>query len=175
MKKIITLCLLITCLIVNLSAQENNDASNQFEVSIKDFSETNLIYYSFTGPYEQSFNDYGNLMAYMQQNKIPMGQYSLGIYYDDPLTVSADKLRCDVGHMVTKKVKVSGQYKIKTLPAGKAVSVRYKSMSDIMNAYQTIDKYIKEKGIKTESYSIEIYYSADPNVVDAEILMLIKK
>jgi AraC family transcriptional regulator len=175
MKRIITLSLLLTSLTVYLSAQENKDASNKFQVSIRDFPETNIIYYSFTGPYDQSFNDFGNLMSYIQQNKIPMGANSLGIYYDDPATVSADKLRCEVGYMITKKVSVSGKYKIKTLPAGKAVSVRYKSMEDIMAAYQTIGQYIAEKGIKTEAYSIEIYYSSDPTVVDAEILMIIKK
>jgi DNA gyrase inhibitor GyrI len=174
MKKIITLCLLLTCLTGYLSAQENNDATNKFQVCIKDVPEMNIIYYSFTGPYDQSFNDFGNLMAYIQQNKIPMGAHALGIFYDDPSSVSADKLRSEAGFMITKKVEVSGNYKFKTLPAGKAVSVRYKSMNDIMMAYQAIGKYIAEKGIKTEPYSFEIYYSSDPTVIDAEILMFIK-
>ena len=174
MKKIITLCLLLTCLTGYLSAQEQNDASNKFQVSIKEVPEMSIVYYSFTGPYEQSFNDFGKLMAYIQQNKIPMGAHALGIFYDDPSTVSADKLRSEAGYMVSKKVEVSGNYKFKTLPAGKAVSVRYKSMNDIMTAYQTIGKYIGENGIETEPYSIEIYYSSDPSVIDAEILMMIK-
>ena len=166
---------LFTCLAGTIPAQENKDATNKFQVTIKDVPEMNLVFYSFTGPYEQSFNDFGNLMAYIQQNKIPMGAHALGVFYDDPATVSADKLRSEAGFMVTKKVEVSGNYKFKTLPAGKAISARYKSMNDIMPAYQAIDKYLAEKGIKTEPFSIEIYFSSDPTVVDAEILMMIKE
>jgi DNA gyrase inhibitor GyrI len=174
MKKLITLCILFTCTSGFLAAQDKNAEKKDFKVTIRDFAETNLVYYPFTGPYDQSFNNFGKLMAYLEQNKIPLGACSLGIFYDDPATVSADKLRSEVGMMVAKKAEVKGEFRFKVIPAGKAVSVRYKSMDDIMAAYQAIGKFVAEKGIKTEPYSIEIYYSADPAIVDAEVLMIIK-
>jgi effector-binding domain-containing protein len=132
-----------------------------------------MVYYEFTGPYEQSFNEFGQLMSYIQQNNIPMGPYSLGIYYDDPATVSADKLRSEIGFAVSQKAEPTGKYKFKTIPAGKAVATKYSSMAEIMPAYEKISKYIMDNGIKTAPYAIEIYYGSDPNVIDAEILFLI--
>ncbi len=175
MKKQLTFCILLAGFTGLATAQTNQPVASKFDVTVRDVAPINMVYYPFTGPYERSFDQFGNLMAYLQQNKIALGGQSLGIYYDDPATVSADKLRCDVGMMVAKKADVSGNYKFKALPAGKAVSVRYHSMDEIMPAYQAISQYIAEKGLKTEPYSIEIYYSADPTVVDAEILMMIKQ
>lgn len=174
MKKIFFLLIPIAFLKITLMAQENVTTSeNKFTVTVKDVQEINMVYYEFTGPYEQSFNNFGQLMAYIQQNNIPMGASSLGIYYDDPAIVSADKLRSEIGISVSKKVETTGDYKFKTIAAGKAVSVKYYSMNEIMQAYEAISKYIMDNGLKTVPYSLELYYSADPNVIDAEILFLI--
>jgi DNA gyrase inhibitor GyrI len=171
MKNTLFLLSILSCLTLTLTAQEKSGTdSEKFKVTIKDVPEITMVYYEFTGPYEQAFNNFGQLMGYIQQNKIPMATYSLGIYYDDPVTVSADKLRSEIGFGVTQKVETSGVYKCKTLAAGKALAVKYSSMSNIMPAYEAIGKYLAANNIKTLPYSVEIYYSADPQVVDAEIL-----
>jgi DNA gyrase inhibitor GyrI len=174
MKKNVLFLIVVFCLSTALDAQDSACKDKEkLKVTVKDVQEINMVYYEFTGPYDQSFNNFGELMAYIQQNNIPMGANSLGIFYDDPATVSADKLRSDIGFVVAKKVDVTGNYKFKTIPAGKAVAVKYSAMDEIMLAYEKVSKYIMDNGIKTAPYSIEMYYSADPNVVDAEILFMI--
>ena len=133
-----------------------------------------MVYYKFTGPYMNSFNDFGKLMEYINTNEIPMGPYALGVFYDDPAQVPEDQLKSEAGYMVQEEVEVSDNFFYKKIPAGKAVSLKYHSMEEIMPAYEAIAKFMQEKEIKTVPYSIEIYYSPDPSVVDAEILFLIK-
>lgn len=174
MKTRTLLTVLIALTAINLKAQ-NKETMKEFDVQIRNVDEIQMIYYSFTGSYMQSFNDFPKLMAHISQNNLPMGPYSLGVYYDDPEKVPENKLRSEVGYMVTDQVKESGVYKYKKIPAGKAVSVRYKSMEDIYPAYDALAAYIEKKGLNTEEFSLEIYYSNDPNVVDAEILMMIRE
>lgn len=156
-------------------AQETKvKTANDFKVEIRELDDIHMVYYDFVGPYQECFNDFGKLMEYIQAEQIPMGPYSLGLYFDDPETVSADKLRSQPGFMVQEPIKVSDVFKYKKIPSCKVVSTRYKSMDEIIPAYEAISKYIEENEIQTESFSMEIYYSYDPNVVDAEILFLIK-
>lgn len=171
MKKVLSYTL-ITLLTISLS---NAQKESKFKPSIKDVSEINMVYYSFTGPYDQSFNNFDDLMAYLQQNNMPIGAHSLGIFYDNPEQVAPNKLRSEIGFMVNEKVHVSGNYKFKNIPGSKAVSCRYKNNEDLKPAYQAIEQYITANNLKTEPYSVEIYYSADPAVIDAEILMFIKE
>lgn len=153
---------------------ENTKEMKDFEIEIRKVDEIHMVYYEHIGPYMESFNDFGKFMAYMQQNNMPMGSHALGVFYDDPKEVPEPELRSEAGHMVTVPVKTSNGYKYKKIKGGKAVSIRYKAMDEIIPAYDTIAKYIENKGYETRDYSIEIYYSNDPNVVDAEILMYIK-
>ncbi|MBN1116003.1 MAG: GyrI-like domain-containing protein [Bacteroidales bacterium] len=169
-KQFLSICL--TLLTTVIMAQ--NSTQTAFKVEEKQMDAITMVYYNYTGAYMHSFDEFGQLMGYIQQNQIPMGSYTLGVFYDDPATVSEAQLRSEAGFMVAKQVDVSGKYKCKTIPAGKVVSVRYKSMDEIMAAYEALSKYIAEKQLKTKEFSVEIYYSADPSVVDAEVLMYIE-
>lgn len=156
-----------------LNAQNLNEMKT-FEPVIRDVEEMHMVYYNFTGPYDQSFNAFGELMQYIQVNQLPMGAYSLGLFYDDPAVVPAEELKSEVGFMLTGPINETEKYKYQKIEAGKAVSVKYSSMDEIFPAYTAIANFIKEQELQTADYSMEIYYSADPNVVDAEILMMIK-
>jgi effector-binding domain-containing protein len=160
--------------VIAMTQETQVKKAKDFKVEIKELDDIHMVYYEFTGPYQDCFNDFGKLMEYIQTNQLPMGAYSLGLFYDDPENVPAEKLRSEPGYMVQGPVKGNDDFKYKKIPATKAVSVRYKSMEEIMPAYEAISKYIAENSLKTEPYSMEIYYSYDPNTVDAEILFLMK-
>jgi effector-binding domain-containing protein len=165
--KILTTLSLTLIILSTMNAQ----TQPQVEVKVKKMDEIHLVCYAFTGPYQQSFNDFPKLMGYIQSKKLPMGPYSLGIYYDDPQQVPADQLKSEVGFMVTKKADVETPYKYKKLEGVKAVTAKYTSMEGIMPAYQAIAAYVAENKLKTAPYSVEIYYSYDETNVDAEIFM----
>lgn len=163
----ITAAIILVCNSLNFYAQD-------FPVELKAIDEISLVYYKFTGPYMNSFDNFGALMNYLQESNAPFGPYALGIYYDDPEVVPAEKLRSEIGFMVSAPVKESEIYKMKTLPKGKALSVVYKSMDQIMPAYQALGNYIAANSLKVKPFSLEIYHSSDPNVVDAEIIMYLE-
>lgn len=164
---------LFLALTLTSMAQEKN--MTDFKVEIKDVEDIHMVYYEYTGPYQKSFNDFGNLMAYLGKNNIPLGAYSLGIFYDDPATVPENELRSEAGYSVQKAVNVTEGYKFKTIPASKALSVRYNSVEEIMLAYGALSEYIAEHKIKTKPFSLEIYHSYEKNYLDAEILFLVEE
>lgn len=145
-----------------------------FKIEIRKIDDIHMVYYEFMGPYQNCFNDFPKLMEYIQKNQLPMGPYSLGLFYDDPEEVPAEKLRSEPGFMVQGPVKVGDGFKYKKIPATKAVTTRYKSMEEIMPAYAAISNYIMENKLSTAEYSMEIYYSYDEKNVDAEIIFLLK-
>jgi effector-binding domain-containing protein len=171
--KIFFTLFVLSLTLMAMAQEEKSLCHDKLEVSIRDVDEIHMVYYKFTGPYMNSFNDFGKLMEYLKTNEIPMGPHALGIFYDDPAQVPEDQLRSEAGFMIQGKAEIADGFYYRNIPATKAVTVKYKSIEDIMPAYEAIAKYLQEKEIKTVPYSIEIYYSTDPNVVDAEILFLI--
>ncbi len=171
MKKITFLTILALCCIYKVHAQNEKTSSPAMQVEVKDIPEIQMVYYEFKGPYMQSFSKFTALMDFIKNNNIPLGEHALGIFYDDPMAVPEDQLKSEAGFMVKSIVEPKEGFLYRKIPACKAVAIRYKSYDEIMPAYQAISKYISEKNLKTAPYSIEVYYSSDPSVVDAEILM----
>jgi DNA gyrase inhibitor GyrI len=157
--------------ISNVSGQ---DKPEKFKVTVRDVDKIKMVYYEFTGPYDQSFSEFAQLISFAKENKLTMDKFSLGIFKDDPELTPADKLRSEIGLAITSKAKVDlAKYKYKELPAGKAVTVKYKGMDEIMPAYEAIAEYIKTNNIKTENYSVELYFGQDPDQMVSEILFYI--
>ena len=171
--KILSTFFMCFIILIALSQEKKTACSSHFKPEVRETEDIHIVYYEFTGPYKDSFNDFGMLMAYLKKNEIELGAYSLGVFYDDPAEVPAEKLRSEPAHAVTGPVEVGDGFKYKKIPAGKAVSVKYTSMEEIMPAYEAIGKYIVENELKTVTYSIEIYYSYDENTMDVEILMML--
>jgi AraC family transcriptional regulator len=170
--------LMLSALMLHSMAQEKSSctgkAKNNFEVTVKNTDAIHMVYYEFTGPYKDSFNDFGKLMEYMQTNNISMGSNALGVFYDDPEMLPEDELRSEAGYMVTGKVDVSDGYKYKKIDGKKVLSVWYNNMDEIMPAYAALGKYAEENHVQLEGYSIEIYYGMDPENMKTEILMPVK-
>lgn len=141
------------------------------KVEVKNLPEMNVVYYEHTGAYDQSFNNFSQLMEYIQKKQLPTGASSIGIFKDDPKQVSAEDLRSEIGFLLTKEVSVEAPYKFKKLKACKAVSAKYTNMEQIMVAYQAIAEYIAKNNLKTGEFSIELYYGNDETTVDAEIFI----
>lgn len=160
--------------IFSISNVSGQDDTEKFKVTIRDVDKIQMVYYEFTGPYEQSFSEFGQLMSFVKENNLAMDKFSLGIFKDDPEFTPADKLRSEIGLAITSKTKIDlTKYKYKEIPAGKAVTVKYKSMDEIMPAYKAIEDYIKSNNIKTENFSVELYFGQDPADMVSEILFYI--
>jgi len=140
---------------------------------------------SYTIAYTRFVGEYGKVWQSM--NKVyealsGAGIFSstgVGIYYDDPATISWSDLRSDVGAVITpqdvRKIAKNITVKTLTIPAGTKMVVVFPFKSSLsyivgpMKAYPMIAKYMKSKGYvnqvpMTELYDIaakKIYYIAD--------------
>jgi hypothetical protein len=92
----------------------------------------------------------------------------IGIYYDDPAAVSGQNLRSEVGSVIAsadsnKLDKNSADYKIKVVPGGNKVVVEFPLKNSFsymvgpIKVYPIMNKYMTEKGYKTQVPRIELY------------------
>jgi hypothetical protein len=119
----------------------------------------------YTYAYEPFVGDYKNtgpLFKKIRQSLLDDGvvtSRAVGIYYDDPSKVPADKLRSDAGCVIEEKdfsklPKLLEKYTIKTLPAGKRVCAEFPIKNGLsysigaMKAYPALMKYVSEKGLR---------------------------
>ena len=87
-----------------------------------------------------------------------LSQTGIGIYYDDPASVSWAELRSDIGAVImpqdSSKLTNTKEIKIKTLPAGTKIVVEFPLKNTIsymiwpMKVYPVITKYMEAKWYK---------------------------
>ncbi|MBU0686501.1 MAG: GyrI-like domain-containing protein [Candidatus Margulisbacteria bacterium] len=125
-----------------------------------------IAYESFTGPYAETGPVFDKVYKALKAEGIGSTR-GLGIYYDNPSNVPADKLRSDCGVIIeaadlAKFNKVRRKFKIKQIPQGDCVVVEFplrnmlSYMMGPMKVYPTLMKYIQAKGYKV-SMSYELY------------------
>ncbi|MEN8155257.1 MAG: GyrI-like domain-containing protein [Acidobacteriota bacterium] len=147
----------------------NGETGEKFPVTKKKVEGFHFVYYEFTGPYQKAFEQFGLFMAYLKQNKIETGPYSVGIYLDNPQMTAPDKLRSEIGFMVKNEVKPDGIYKYKKVDDFTAISTRYQSMKDIQGAWDALGKYLMKNSMIPAGPGYEFYKTdKDPSKISAE-------
>jgi len=123
-----------------------------------------IAYQPFVGPYK----DCGPVFETVYQslkNKGIATTVGLGIYYDDPSQVAADKLRSDLGCVIEPKdVKTIGkELKVKTLLKTRAIVAELplrhslSMMVGPMKAYPALVKYQQANNLKIIAPPYEVY------------------
>jgi len=133
-----------------------------------------IAYESFTGPYAKTGPVFAKVYEAIKAEGIetPRG---LGIYYDDPSKVPADKLRSDCGVVIEEKEmakfnKVRTKFKVKKLARKDSVVVEFPIRNTLsymigpMKAYPALMKYAGEKGYKM-IMTYELYDEAQGKVL----------
>ena len=147
----------------------------KFPVTEKDVAGFHIVYYEFTGPYQKAFEQFGPFMAYLRQNGIETGPYSVGIYLDNPQMTAPENLRSEIGFMVKKEVKTSGIYKYKKVEGFKAISTWYHSMDEIQGAWNALGAYLMKNSLIPAGPGYEFYKAdKDPSIISAECFFPIR-
>jgi len=132
-----------------------------------------IAYESFTGPYAQTGPVFDRVhKAVMAAGIEPIR--GLGIYYDDPSRVPADKLRSDCGVIIeekylTKFAPVSGQFKVKVIPKKASIVAEFpirnmlSYMIGPMKCYPALMNYAGKKDYKVEMM-YELYDEAQGKI-----------
>ncbi len=135
-----------------------------------------LVYREFVGDYQQS----GKLMdkvysSLLNDYKIQTSR-GFGIYYDNPETVEASKLRSDLGCILedadsSKVTVLQKDFKVKICPKGNYLVAEFPfkgSMSiflGIMKVYPVLSEYMEENGYSDRVPVMEIYDTPNKKII----------
>lgn len=119
-----------------------------------------MVYDSFVGPYKDTKPVFDKVSKQMEKIGINP-ELAIGVYYDDPSKVSADKLRSDCGFVLPKKEinklqELKKYLKVRTIQKSPGLVVdfpirnSFSFMVGPMKAYPVIGKFAKTNDINLE-------------------------
>lgn len=139
---------------------------NPYESKLGPFT---IAYESFIGPYAKTGPVFARVTEALKAEGI-VATRGLGIYYDNPSQVPADKLRSDCGAVIEEKDlaqlnKIRTKFQVKEIAQKDSVVVEFPIRNALsymfgpMKAYPVLTKYIGEKKYRV-TMSYELYDEA---------------
>jgi DNA gyrase inhibitor GyrI len=143
---------------------------------IKHFAKRRVAYVSEIGPWPKSIQSgFGRLFAWAGANNVqPIGP-TLGIYYDDPAKVPADKLRSDLCMPVAENVVASGDVHVKDVGGFEAATIIYQGEAGITPAYNEVYDWLHTQGYHESGAPLEVYLSMPGEELRAEVVVPVVK
>lgn len=143
---------------------------------IKHFPKTHVAYVTEMGQMGEAVKrGFDRLFAWLgAQNIQPLGP-SIGIYYDDPAKVPAEKLRSELCVPVSGDVQASAPVQIKDIGDMQVATLVYQGEQNIMTAYNQVYDWLHAEGYRDSGAPMETYYSRPGEELRAEIAVPIAK
>ncbi len=143
---------------------------------IKHFPGTRVAYVSEMGPMSEAVKrGFDKLFAWVGAHNVqPLGA-SIGIFYDDPAKVPADKLRSDLCVPVADDVQGSGDVQIKNIGDSQVVTIVYQGEQNIEHAYNEVYDWLHAQGYRDSGALMETYLSKPGEDLRAEVAVPIVK
>ncbi len=115
-----------------------------------------FVYEEFTGPYMDTGKVFEKVYAAVKADGIETKR-GLGVYFDDPSKVAADKLRSQCGLVIeeenfAKFALIAGKYRSKVIRASDSIVAEFPIRNALsyafgpMKAYPALEKYAQAKG-----------------------------
>jgi len=145
------------------------EEKKEYEILTKTVDKMTIVYLEHMGSYDQLEPVFGQLGAYAAKKGFEPNM--VGLYYDDPTTVPAESLRCELGIQVEGGFEPDPGYMVKEIPAHKVVYAIMKGPYDkIALEYPNIMKWMEEKNYKMTGPVTEIYLEAGQDVPPEQIV-----
>lgn len=143
---------------------------------IKRIPKMHVAFVTNTGPYGQAVQQgFGKLFAWLgSQNLHPAGA-SIGIFYDDPGKVAAEKLKSETCVVVAPGVMGSGEVAVKEIGGFEAAIIEYRGEANMMKAYDDVYAWLTARGYHDAGAPMETYLSQPGQELHAEIAVPIMK
>lgn len=143
---------------------------------IKRFPTTRVAYVSEVGAFREAVpRGFQRLFAWLgAHNLTPTGK-SLGIFYDDPAKVPAEKLRSELCVPVAPAVQGSGEVQVKEIAEFQAAAIVYQGEGNTTRAYNEVYDWLRAQGYRDAGAPIEVYLSQPGEELRAEIYVPIVK
>ncbi len=140
---------------------------NKMEVKQQEMGPYVIAYEPFVGPYSKTASAFNNVYDVLKENGIE-SQVGLGIYYDDPSKVPADKLRSDCGSVLTgeninKVILIEGKINIKDIDRSKCIVTTFPIKNSLsymfgpIKAYPALMEYAQKNKLELGELSYEVY------------------
>jgi AraC family transcriptional regulator len=123
------------------------------------------------GPYETISQAFERLGAVLSGAKRPASTQLLALYYDDPQTTAADRLRSDAALAFPQGFDVPAGLIERRLAAGKyASAVHVGAYDQLGKAWATLKKEVAARGLRaTGAVSYELYLNDPMSVPSTEL------
>jgi DNA gyrase inhibitor GyrI len=109
------------------------------------------------------------LFAWVGANHVqPLGA-SIGIFYDDPAKVPAEKLHSDLCVPVAPEIQGSGDVQVKEIGDVEVAALIYQGEQNIGRAYNEIYDWLRAQGYRDSGAPMETYLSKPGEELRAEI------
>ncbi len=143
---------------------------------IKHFPKTHVAYVSEMGPMGEAVKrGFDRLFAWVGAQNVQLLGPSLGIFYDDPAKVPAEKLRSDLCVPVANDVQASGPVQIKDIGDVQVAALVYQGEQNIMAAYNQLYDWLHAEGYRDSGAPIETYFSRPGEELRAEVAVPVVK
>jgi len=134
-----------------------------------------IAYESFVGPYAETGKVFNRVYEALQKDGIETKR-GLGIYYDDPSKVDADKLRSECGVIIAKKDRavfeeVKDKYKTKIIENANRMIAEFPKKNVLsymigpMKVYPQFAKYMKKMNYNESVLGFEIYDEEQKKII----------
>lgn len=149
--------------------EEKVEEKKEYEILTKTTDKMIIVYVEHVGPYDQLEPIFDQLVAYAIEKGLALNL--VGLYYDDPATVPAESLRCELGIQVEEGFEPDSGYMVKEIPAHKVVYAIMRGAYDkIAMEYPNIMKWMEEKGYQMTGPVTEIYLEGGPEVPPEQLV-----
>ncbi len=147
--------------------EEKVEEKEKYEILTKTADKMTIVYVDHVGPYDQLGPVFGHLAAYAGEKNLALNM--VGLYYNDPATVPAESLRCQLGIKVDEEFEPDSGYLLMEIPAHKVVYAIMKGpYEEIATEYDEIMEWMGKRGYKVAGPITEIYLEGGPEVPPEE-------
>jgi len=149
--------------------EEKVEEKKEYEILTKTVDKMTIVYVEHVGSYDQLGPVFGQLAAYAQEKNLAFNM--VGLFYDDPATVPAESLRCELGIQVQEGFEPDSGYLVKEIPAHRVVYAIMRGPYDkIALEYSNIMKWMDEKEFKMTGPVTEIYLEGGADVPPEQLV-----
>jgi len=135
-----------------------------------------LAYIEHVGPYDSiPFEEtIPRLYAWVKDRKVMPGFYPMAVFHSDPKRTPPMECRTDIAITVKGSPKPGGGIRIKRLPPMTVATLSHKApASEYQKSYDTLDRFVRDKGYIITGPPMEIY-AKKPEMVDGEHIIYAK-
>lgn len=110
---------------------------------------------------------YGSIVNYLVQK----GEEALGPAFIAYYNMDMENLKVEIGFPVAKEIQGDGNIKLRYIPGGKKATGFHKgSYSEIGPLYDSLAKWISQKGYVATGVVYEYYYNSPGEIPESELL-----